>query len=106
MCPVAVENKMQLGQLLLSRDVVSEDQLKQALAEQKEIVRRVEALFKLADAIEKRLAAANERAERLTQAILAKAFRGELVPTEAELAKREGRSYEPASDLLAKVGIF
>jgi len=26
-----------------------------------------------------------------TQSILAKAFRGELVPTEAELARREGR---------------
>ena len=33
------------------------------LAEQQEIVRRVEALFKLADAIEKRVAAATARAE-------------------------------------------
>jgi type I restriction enzyme, S subunit len=73
------------------------------LEEQKEIVRRVEALFKLADAIEKRVAAATARAEKLTQAILAKAFRGELVPTEAELARREGRSYEPASVLLARI---
>ena len=71
--------------------------------EQHEIVRRVEALFRLADVIEKRVAAATARAERLTQAILAKAFRGELVPTEAELARREGRDYEPASVLLAKI---
>lgn len=35
--------------------------------------------------------------------MLAKAFRGELVPTEAELARREGRTYEPATDLLARV---
>jgi len=42
-------------------------------------------------------------AERLTQTILTKAFRGELVPTEAELARRENRSYEPASELLARV---
>jgi type I restriction enzyme S subunit len=41
------------------------------------------------------------RAEKLTQAILVKAFRGELVPSEAELARLEGRSYEPASALLA-----
>lgn len=34
--------------------------------------------------------------DRLTQAILATAFRGELVPTEAELARREGRGYKPA----------
>jgi type I restriction enzyme S subunit len=71
--------------------------------EQHEIVRRVEALFKLADAVEKRVAAASARAEKLTQAILAKAFRGELVPTEAELARREGRSYEPASVLLDRI---
>jgi len=73
------------------------------ISEQQEIVRRVEALFKLADVIEKRVAAATVRAERLTQSILAKAFRGELVPTEAELSRSEGRSYEPASTLLAKI---
>jgi len=73
------------------------------LAEQYEIVRRVEALFKLADTIEKRVAMATARAEKLTQSILAKAFRGELVPTEAELARRENCSYEPASDLLARI---
>jgi type I restriction enzyme S subunit len=41
--------------------------------------------------------------EKITQAILAKAFRGELVPTEAELARQEGRDYEPASVLLARI---
>ena len=40
---------------------------------------------------------------RYTQAILAKAFRGELVPTEAELARQEGREYEPASVLLERI---
>jgi len=73
------------------------------LAEQQEIIHRVEALFKLADSNEKRVAAASIRAEKLPQAILAKAFRGELVPTEAELAHREGRSYESASELLARI---
>jgi type I restriction enzyme S subunit len=72
-------------------------------AEQREIVRRVEALFKLADAIEKRVAAATARTGKVTQAILAKAFRGELVPTEAELARREGRAYEPESAPLGRV---
>ncbi|MFZ5452981.1 MAG: restriction endonuclease subunit S [Thermodesulfobacteriota bacterium] len=71
--------------------------------EQHEIVRRVEALFRLADAIEARVAAATARAGKLTQAILAKAFRGELVPTEAELARREGREYEPAAALLERL---
>jgi type I restriction enzyme S subunit len=73
------------------------------LAEQHEIVRRVDSLFKLADAIEARVVAATARADRITQAILAKAFRGELVPTEAELARQEGRDYEPASALLARI---
>src|SRR5262249_45060955 len=71
--------------------------------EQREIVRRVEALFKLADAIERRVTAATARVEKLTQAILAKAFRGQLVPTEAELARCEGREYEPASVLLERI---
>jgi len=71
--------------------------------EQNEIVRRVERLFALADAIEKRISAATARAGRMTQPILARAFRGELVPTEAELGAKEGREYEPASVLLARI---
>jgi hypothetical protein len=49
--------------------------------EQWEIVRRGEALFSLADAVEKRVVQAKQHVEKTTQAILAKAFRGELVPT-------------------------
>ena len=52
--------------------------------------------------LEKRVASTGARTDRLTQAILARAFRGELVPTEAELARHEGRSYEPASVLLER----
>ena len=73
------------------------------LDEQSEIVRRVEAIFALADTIEKRVATATVRVEKLTQAILARAFRGELVPTEAELARQESRDYEPASALLERI---
>ncbi|MBL0625850.1 restriction endonuclease subunit S [Aeromonas jandaei] len=43
-----------------------------------EIVRRVEQLFAYADSIEQQVKAAKERVDNLTQAILAKAFRGEL----------------------------
>lgn len=73
------------------------------LTEQQEIVRRVEALLKTADQIEARYRKAQAQVEKLTQSILAKAFRGELVPTEAELARREGRDFEPASTLLNRV---
>ncbi len=50
--------------------------------EQHEIVRRVGTLFERADAIEREVAAATKRTEELTQAILGKAFRGELVSTD------------------------
>ncbi len=71
--------------------------------EQKEIVRRVERLFELADKIESRIKQARDRVDKLTQSILAKAFRGELVPTEAELAQRQGRIYETAEQLLVRI---
>jgi len=73
------------------------------LAEQQEIVRRVETLFNLADQIEARYQRAKPLVDKLPQSILAKAFRGELVPTEAELARREGRDFEPASVLLERI---
>jgi type I restriction enzyme, S subunit len=71
--------------------------------ERDEAVHRVERLLGLADAIEKRIVVATSRCSHLTQSILTKAFRGELVPTEAELARREGREYEPASVLLENI---
>ena len=71
--------------------------------EQREIVRRVGALLALADKIEGHVREATLRAERLPQAILARAFRGELVPTEADLAARECRDYESASVLLERI---
>ena len=72
-------------------------------AEQNEIVRRVEGIFSLVDSAEARVAAGMRRAEKMVQAVLAKAFRGELVPTEAELAEKEGRGFESAEQLLARI---
>jgi type I restriction enzyme S subunit len=51
-----------------------------SLAEQQEIIRRVEMLFKIADRVEKRYEEGRRRVDSLTQVILAKAFRGALVP--------------------------
>jgi len=73
------------------------------LPEQHEIVRRVDALFALADKIEAEVAAARAKTETMRQSILAQAFSGRLVPTEAELARREEREYEPASVLLERI---
>lgn len=71
--------------------------------EQVEIVRVLKNTLGIADAIERRVQTAKARAGKLPQAILSKAFSGELVPTEAELARIEGREYETASDLLARI---
>lgn len=51
-----------------------------SLQEQQEIVRRVESLFAKADAIEERYNTLKEKIDTLPQAILHKAFKGELVP--------------------------
>jgi type I restriction enzyme, S subunit len=74
-----------------------------SVEEQHEIVIRVDTLFALADTIEGRVATATARADKLTQSILAKAFRGELVPSEADLAREEGREYESAAALLERI---
>ncbi len=65
------------------------------LTEQKEIVRRVESLFAQADAVEKQYLAAKQRLDRLSQSLLAKAFRGELVP--------QDHNDEPAAELLKRI---
>jgi type I restriction enzyme S subunit len=73
------------------------------LEEQQEIVRRVRVLLDLADRLQARHEQAKTQVGKLTQSVLAKAFRGELVPTEAELARREGREYECAAALLERI---
>lgn len=66
-----------------------------SIEEQTEIVRRVETLFAFADRLEARLQTAQIAADRLTPSLLAKAFRGELVPQDP--------NDEPASELLKRL---
>lgn len=66
-----------------------------SIEEQTEIVRRVETLFAFADRLEARLAQVQTAATRLTPALLAKAFRGELVPQDP--------NDEPAAELLRRL---
>jgi type I restriction enzyme S subunit len=73
------------------------------LHEQEEIVRRVAALMLAAQRLEQHFTSAAQRTEKVGQAVLAKAFAGELVETEADLAQREGRDYEPASVPLERI---
>lgn len=63
--------------------------------EQKEIVRRVETLFALADRLEARYQKARAKCDQLTPALLEKAFQGELVPQDP--------TDEPASVLLERI---
>jgi type I restriction enzyme S subunit len=65
------------------------------LPEQQEIVRRVESLFALADTIKQRYKNAQAFVDKLTPSLLAKAFRGELVPQDP--------NDEPASVLLERI---
>ncbi|QEG32755.1 restriction endonuclease subunit S [Bythopirellula goksoeyrii] len=73
------------------------------LDEQREIVRRVDFLLDYAIEIEDRVSTGTRRTEKIGQSVLAKAFAGELVETEADLARREGREFEPASVLLERI---
>lgn len=63
--------------------------------EQNEIVRRIEKLFAFADRLEARYTAAHAQVDKLTPSLLAKAFRGELVPQDT--------NDEPASVLLDRI---
>ncbi|MDE3271377.1 restriction endonuclease subunit S [Pseudoalteromonas sp. G4] len=65
------------------------------IEEQTEIVRLVDEYFALADTIEAQVNKARARVDSLTQSILAKAFRGELVP--------QDDSDEPADKLLERI---
>jgi type I restriction enzyme, S subunit len=73
------------------------------LAEQREIVRRIEEHLALATEVEARIAKVTDLVEKLTRTILTRALRGELVPPEAEAARSEGRGFEPAADLLDRI---
>lgn len=63
--------------------------------EQTEIVRQVEQLLAFADQLETKVTSAKKRIDHLAQSILAKAFRGELVPQDP--------NDEPASVLLERI---
>lgn len=63
--------------------------------EQKEIVRQVEKLFSLADKLEEHYKLAKVHVDKLSHSLLAKAFRGELVPQDP--------NDEPAEKLLEQI---
>jgi type I restriction enzyme, S subunit len=72
------------------------------IGEQRDVVNRVRDLTSFAGAVQRHAVGAQARLRTLPQAILLKAFSGELVPNEAELARTEGRDYESGSKLLER----
>jgi type I restriction enzyme S subunit len=71
--------------------------------EQRSIVAAIESHFSRLDAATATLERVQRNLERYRASVLKAAVEGRLVPTEAELAKKEGRSYEPASVLLKRI---
>lgn len=82
-------------QAIYIRDVKNFSLSLPSLEEQTEIVRRVEQLFAFTDQLEAKVTSAKSRIDHLTQSILAKALRGELVPQDP--------NDEPASMLLERI---
>ena len=76
-----------------------------SIAEQESILQRVAVLDALVESISRRMSAALRRPDMISRLVTERAFRGELVPTEAELAAKEGRNFESADELLRRLGI-
>jgi type I restriction enzyme, S subunit len=91
-------NEKQVGVALIHFNTKSMAQLPIPIApykEQEEIIGRVQKLFNSADLIEQQYKEAKKYLDQLNQSILAKAFRGELVPQDPD--------DEPASVLLERI---
>jgi type I restriction enzyme S subunit len=73
------------------------------LAEQRRVVAEIEKQFTRLEAGVVALNRVRANLKRYRAAVLKAAIEGRLVPTEAELACREGRAYEPASELLKRI---
>ena len=73
------------------------------LAEQRRIVAEVETQFTRLDASVAALRRAQANLKHYRASVLRDACEGRLVPAEAELARSEGREYEPAAVLLERI---
>lgn len=72
-------------------------------SEQHRIVEAIELYLTRLDAAVALLGRVQQNLKRYRASVLKAAVEGRLVPTEAELARKEGRSYEPASELLKRI---
>ena len=72
-------------------------------SEQRRIVEEIERRFSQLDAGVAALERAKANLKNYRASVLQSACEGRLVPTEAELARTEGREYEPADQLLTRI---
>ncbi len=73
------------------------------MLDQKRIVQSIESNLTKLDAAVAALKRVKSNLKRYRASVLKAAVEGRLVPTEAELARKEGRDYEPASKLLERI---
>lgn len=73
------------------------------LAEQKRITRKLAKLLKRTQSVSLILESLSALIQQYRVSVLEAACTGRLVPTEAEIAHKEGRNFEPASALLEKI---
>jgi type I restriction enzyme, S subunit len=73
------------------------------LKEQREIVRRANEMLAMGDQLARAITQTEAMLDKVLEGSLDMAFRGELVPTEARLATKEGREFESAEQLLARI---
>jgi type I restriction enzyme, S subunit len=72
---------------------------------QRNVAERIGEVLEKTDRVEGRVTSIRRRMDLVKRSVLAKAFTGELVPTEAELARRDARNYEPATALLERIRV-
>ena len=88
----------------LPREAIVEYRLRLApLPEQHRIVEAIESYFTRLDDAVATLERVQRNLKRYRASVLRAAVEGRLVPTEAELARAEGRDYEPAPALLDRI---
>lgn len=73
------------------------------LDEQRQIIETIDSYYSRLDAVTATLERVRRNLKRYRGAIMKAAVEGRLVPTEASVARAEGRDYEPASVLLDRI---
>jgi type I restriction enzyme, S subunit len=98
------ENRQGITQVNLNTSIVRDIQFPLApREEQHRIVAEIEKQFTRLDAAVAGLKRVQANLKRYRASVLKAACEGRLVPTEAELARKEGRDYGPASELLKSI---